>query len=243
MENHYEVLGVSSDADLDEVRAAYRRLIKEHHPDHGGSRERFLRIKEAYEQVTGERAPGQGETDGGGAARPDPTYDPASRDAGEDYGLTVDGEYLRLTLVGLVQDVELSDILAGPTVNSDARRTVAFFAVRNESDRVLTWQGRRHATFVGDDGFMYESSSIVTPHDDRLPNGWCGTDVTLAPGRAVDAVVIAEAVPDDVAIRRIVYTQHVREFADETVSDTERYLFSVSPAVKRHLGEMPLESE
>ncbi|MFP9191701.1 J domain-containing protein [Natrialbaceae archaeon A-CW1-1] len=54
MESHYDVLGVSPDADLDEIRAAYRRLLKRHHPDQGGSRDQFLRIKQAYETVVGE---------------------------------------------------------------------------------------------------------------------------------------------------------------------------------------------
>jgi hypothetical protein len=31
---HYETLGVANDADRDTVRAAYRRLAREHHPDH-----------------------------------------------------------------------------------------------------------------------------------------------------------------------------------------------------------------
>ena len=31
---HYETLGVANDADRDTIRAAYRRLAREHHPDH-----------------------------------------------------------------------------------------------------------------------------------------------------------------------------------------------------------------
>jgi molecular chaperone DnaJ len=50
--DYYKVLGVSPEASHEEVRRAYRRLAKEHHPDrHGGSRaaeERFKAITEAY---------------------------------------------------------------------------------------------------------------------------------------------------------------------------------------------------
>jgi hypothetical protein len=41
-------LGVSTDAELSEVRAAYRRRVKETHPDHGGDEEEFRRVREAY---------------------------------------------------------------------------------------------------------------------------------------------------------------------------------------------------
>ena len=41
-------LGVSTDAGLDEIRAAYRRRVKETHPDHGGDEDEFKRVREAY---------------------------------------------------------------------------------------------------------------------------------------------------------------------------------------------------
>ncbi|MDQ6776054.1 MAG: J domain-containing protein [Actinomycetota bacterium] len=51
----YQTLGVSPTASDAEVRAAYRRLVQLHHPDHnGGSAEstrRFEEIQEAYAQV------------------------------------------------------------------------------------------------------------------------------------------------------------------------------------------------
>jgi curved DNA-binding protein CbpA len=52
----YETLGVRPGAPADEVRAAYRRLVQLHHPDHnGGSAEatrRFEEIQEAYARIT-----------------------------------------------------------------------------------------------------------------------------------------------------------------------------------------------
>ena len=44
----FAVLGVPSGASTEEVKAAYRRKIKEVHPDHGGDRESFRRVREAY---------------------------------------------------------------------------------------------------------------------------------------------------------------------------------------------------
>lgn len=48
----YAVLGVPRDASEDEVRAAYRRLVRSEHPDKGGSHERFIMVSWAYEMLT-----------------------------------------------------------------------------------------------------------------------------------------------------------------------------------------------
>jgi len=41
-------LGVPTDAGLEEVKAAYRRRVKETHPDQGGDEDEFKRVREAY---------------------------------------------------------------------------------------------------------------------------------------------------------------------------------------------------
>ena len=49
-EDHYEVLGVATDADQNEIRDAYRRLAFRYHPDRNkGSREAVSRMKEINE--------------------------------------------------------------------------------------------------------------------------------------------------------------------------------------------------
>ncbi len=44
----FEVLGLPADASVSEVRTAYREQVKAAHPDHGGDRESFERIRAAY---------------------------------------------------------------------------------------------------------------------------------------------------------------------------------------------------
>lgn len=44
----YTDLGVAEDADAETIRAAHRRLAKQHHPDRGGNREDFDRVQNAY---------------------------------------------------------------------------------------------------------------------------------------------------------------------------------------------------
>lgn len=47
----YRRLGLQSNASTDEVKRAYRRKVKEVHPDRGGDEEHFKRIREAYETL------------------------------------------------------------------------------------------------------------------------------------------------------------------------------------------------
>ena len=47
----YEVLGVSATASQDELRRAYRRLLRETHPDTGGTTARFVAVQVAWERI------------------------------------------------------------------------------------------------------------------------------------------------------------------------------------------------
>jgi hypothetical protein len=49
----YRILGLDSDADESAVKEAYRRKVKEVHPDtDGGDEERFKKVNRAYERLT-----------------------------------------------------------------------------------------------------------------------------------------------------------------------------------------------
>lgn len=50
--DYYEVLGVPKNASADEVKKAFRRLARKHHPDAGGSEEKFKEINQAYEVLS-----------------------------------------------------------------------------------------------------------------------------------------------------------------------------------------------
>ena len=52
MPTHYEVLGISEGASEEEVRQAYRRLVKAAHPDAAGDPARFRLITEAYDVLS-----------------------------------------------------------------------------------------------------------------------------------------------------------------------------------------------
>jgi DnaJ-class molecular chaperone len=48
-DTHYDILGITSKANADEIKRAYRKLAMEWHPDKGGDAEVFNKIQEAYD--------------------------------------------------------------------------------------------------------------------------------------------------------------------------------------------------
>ena len=49
--NLYEELGLKQNASKSEIKSSYRSLVKQHHPDAGGEKERFLAIQNAWETL------------------------------------------------------------------------------------------------------------------------------------------------------------------------------------------------
>ena len=50
--NYYDVLGVKEDASTDEIKKAFKKLARKHHPDAGGEEAKFKDISEAYEVLS-----------------------------------------------------------------------------------------------------------------------------------------------------------------------------------------------
>ena len=50
--NLYEELGLKKNATKNEIKSSYRSLVKQHHPDAGGEKERFLAIQNAWETLS-----------------------------------------------------------------------------------------------------------------------------------------------------------------------------------------------
>ena len=47
--DYYRILGVNKNSTPEDIKKAYRKQVKQHHPDRGGDAEYFKRINEAYE--------------------------------------------------------------------------------------------------------------------------------------------------------------------------------------------------
>jgi curved DNA-binding protein CbpA len=272
MGDPYAVLGVEPDADESVVRQRYRSLLKEYHPDQGGSREAFMQVRRAYEAVvSGEReraadggararastsgsageggvgattARGSGAGTGtassgraGGTTGSETTGVDATMGFDESRGLFEDGEYLTVVLRGVVEDMDLEPVVASHRADG-TRRTVAFFEVRNTSDRRVPWRGHQHARFVGTDGYMYEGATHLRPHADKLPPRWKGGDVEVEPGARVNGVVICQELPASVDVARVAYTQQVFG-AGRGIEGTEQFVFDVADAESAGFDQIP----
>ena len=55
MNNPYKILGLKKDASDNEIKAAYRKLSKKYHPDHGGDKDKFNEICQAYKILINEQ--------------------------------------------------------------------------------------------------------------------------------------------------------------------------------------------
>jgi DnaJ-like protein len=89
--SHYDVLGVEARATPDELRAAYRRAARDHHPDAGGNAQRMSEVNAAW-YVLGDPAR-RAAYDRGLARGPAPgaaTAGPAAGAAGEAWGVDAD---------------------------------------------------------------------------------------------------------------------------------------------------------
>ena len=53
--DYYKTLGVPRNATADEIKKAYRKLARTHHPDAGGDETKFKEINEAYEVLSDEK--------------------------------------------------------------------------------------------------------------------------------------------------------------------------------------------
>lgn len=49
MKDYYQILGISKDASLEEIKKAYRKLAHKHHPHKGGDEKKMKEINEAYQ--------------------------------------------------------------------------------------------------------------------------------------------------------------------------------------------------
>jgi len=94
-EDLYGVLGIERNVDAGEIRKAWMRLAKTHHPDKGGNPEDFKKIQTAFEVLSDDKSrqmydmTGQmpGEGGGGGGGGPPPGFPGFAFDIGSLFGM------------------------------------------------------------------------------------------------------------------------------------------------------------
>lgn len=95
MDSPFDALQIDPDADETEVEQAYRRRVKETHPDQGGSAREFQEVRAAYEAI---KAGHHGEIDTGNGRRDD-TANETDEDVDPDERTESRVEYLNYQLL------------------------------------------------------------------------------------------------------------------------------------------------
>lgn len=55
--NPYQILGLSNQADLKEVKKTYKKLCLKYHPDNGGNEAKFHEVNQAYQMIVNGQVP------------------------------------------------------------------------------------------------------------------------------------------------------------------------------------------
>ena len=189
MPNPYEVLGITKNANEVVVEAAYRALVKEHHPDQGGSQERFQEIRDAYKQIQNDD-PTAGTTDGAstfsgfarGLAALGTPVSLASIEGTLADDLTIEKGPLCVSLVGLFR-TDIEPLVWPHEVDSiqTEDRFLCVTRVENTSDYVQKWSGLSKTKFVGSDGQTYSPTHDLAPTDTDIPPIVDQRDTQLSP--------------------------------------------------------------
>ncbi|SDE72848.1 ferredoxin Fer [Halorientalis regularis] len=119
MDSPFDVLGIDPDADDAAIRDAYRRRVKEAHPDRGGSAREFQRVKEAYEKIENGWEPDE-------QSEPSPRQPGQSDSSADDRTREPEGtrvEYLNYEVLGdhgwELTDEDLFEKAAGAPLDDD----------------------------------------------------------------------------------------------------------------------------
>ncbi|AGN01907.1 heat shock protein DnaJ domain-containing protein [Salinarchaeum sp. Harcht-Bsk1] len=237
MSEPHELLSVAPNADDATIRAAYRELLLEHHPDQGGSKKRFMQIKDAYERLVGDSRSGsitEPLSDGGA------TITPAGRcievagktvQGADGLELVAEADGLQVRLTTLTDRLPTGAML--PSHVESGRRVGACFHVTNESGRPVTWMARR-VRFVGSQGERY-LPTVYRPKRRKLPDRWRSDDVEIAPGDTARSFLLSRALPEDVAVETVVYDQQ------SGVGPARRVEFELDRAARSALDRPPFQ--
>ena len=171
----YDVLGVSEEAPEAVVDAAYRVLVKETHPDHGGEAAEFSEIKNAYEKIkSGDTSPEGQQTNKSSGIFGDlfsetPPAETISAVGDPSSGLTVEGNVFTVRLISVLPLTDVESIVKlSRRLGENTRRTLVLFDIENNTEDVHRWH-RDQTRYIDTDGFTYEAERAVVDSDSLGP--------------------------------------------------------------------------
>lgn len=248
MDNPYSVLGLAADADTAVVKAAYRTLAKKHHPDQGGDLDDFKRVEAAYNAIIQgkpfiDNSSKAQSSDGlfGGIFSSEPVETKTATGI-PNYGITVEGEYLTATIIGLQEQVNIQNIVFDHQLNErpGSHRTVILYDFENTSNQILSWHSDE-STYIGSDGYTYDHSEYLAD-DAGLRPPWTSYYVDIEGNARARFIEIVEHLPDEVTVNRIIHKLHIYAPGRTSgwVEDQERFEFDIKNGDRRALEQPPV---
>lgn len=262
MPNPFEILEVRKDASDKVVEAAYKALVKEHHPDQGGSEKEFKKIKAAYESIKqNENAASKTPTESMGF---DEEFENlGGMDVSEtkgtgsvEKGVTIIGDFATASIQALVEiDVsggvvyQSAESWQKASFNDDSfeesepDRYFVLFDIKNTSDRLLRWH-TNDTQFIGSGGYTYESSNF-TLNENRMNSRVRTHSAEIESGRKVKVATLIEQTPPDIEVNEIVHTMSIYNEGKTSgwVQEKERFVFEIESEDKDNLLALPPEVE
>lgn len=248
--NPYEILGITKNANEVVVEAAYKALVKEHHPDQGGSQDRFKEIQDAYEKIQGDDSTSGTRTGtstfsgfASGLAGLGTPVSSASIEGMLADDLTIEKHPLRVSLVGLFR-TDIEPLVWPYTADSiqTENRFLCVTRIENISEYVQKWSGLGKMKFVGSDGQTYSPKQdlasteadippIVDQRDKQLAPQFSANYAELEPKSWTIGITVAPNLPEEVDIQRLSYSHSIFEGhqTDGHVKERIRYEFSITP--------------
>jgi hypothetical protein len=144
MPDLYAELGLSPGASPEEIKAAHRRKVREHHPDRGGNKATFQGIQLAYDTLKDERRRKRYDETGEAASASPP--DPAV----QMLGVIIDGMVTQMLQDGVpIETVDMRkmvvDAVSAKICEIKSERAKADRAARKAAELTKRWKRKRKA--------------------------------------------------------------------------------------------------
>jgi hypothetical protein len=235
----HEILGVTKTANDEVIEAAYRILVKKHHPDQGGDAEDFDRIKTAYEEITSETP--QSESIFGDDHDPFLySMDSYSVRTELNSGISIVADSLALSLLNVFR-TDVSDL---SMKNVNKNRFVAIFEVENITSSRQKYKPLDQTKIIANDGHQYkpDPTEQINPYSNQLRSDLNVKGVKLSPHSKAYNILIIPELMDESPPDRIIYTHNIfqGDRVDGVVQGTEQFEFNIGEEDWDEL--LPLES-
>jgi len=244
IDNPYQVLGVDPTTEEAVIDATYRSLLKKHHPDQGGSKQQFKKIKNSYEEIRGNKAVNTDENSSKAGRdifnlfNTSTSTETITGNISDD--LWLEGDNLTVSLLNIVRR-DITDYAVNsdytPSSSSNEDRLLIFLHVRNTSE----WVQKIRPTevrVVGEDSRTYDSElsglgmdNVVDTEQKSLPTHLHASSREMEPHTKANFVCSIESMPESVGIDSVIYT--FKLFAghqiDGVVQSKTRFEFDIMP--------------